>query len=146
MFVMAFCFKELIVAFAWLESLKFHVEMILAIVVTFHYFTCWRVPSSKFPWTSSFDHSNKRQMSRAGTSNYIPQCLWDVIICLCSWYILLAQHSWFHGSFYWHFSWRFTKLEPMFVLIIYGHVINQMWAWTIYVNKRWRFVGRGIST
>ena len=32
---------------------------------------------------------------RAGTSNYIPQILWDVMICPCPWYILLTQQSWF---------------------------------------------------
>ena len=28
--------------------------------------------------------------SRAGTNNYISQILWDVIICPCSWYLLLT--------------------------------------------------------
>ena len=37
----------------------------------------------------------QKQASRAGTSNYIPQYLWDVITCPCAWYMLLAQHSWF---------------------------------------------------
>ena len=31
---------------------------------------------------------------RAGTSNYIPQYLWDVITCPCLWYLLQAQQSW----------------------------------------------------
>ena len=31
--------------------------------------------------------------SRPGTIYYIPQILWDVITCLCHWYLLLAQHS-----------------------------------------------------
>ena len=35
----------------------------------------------------------QKQGSRAGTSNYIPQFLWDVITCPCPWYLLLAQHS-----------------------------------------------------
>ena len=29
--------------------------------------------------------------SRAGTSNYIPQILWDVITCPCPWYLLLTH-------------------------------------------------------
>ena len=33
----------------------------------------------------------QRQVSRAGTSNYIPHILWDVITCPCPWYLLLAQ-------------------------------------------------------
>ena len=35
----------------------------------------------------------QKQISRAQTSNYIPQKLWDVITCPCPWYLLLAQHS-----------------------------------------------------
>ena len=35
------------------------------------------------------------QVSRAGTSNYITQYLWDVITCPCPWYLHLAQHSWY---------------------------------------------------
>ena len=33
----------------------------------------------------------QKQISRAGTSNNIPQTLWDVITCSCPWYLLLAQ-------------------------------------------------------
>ena len=33
--------------------------------------------------------------SRAGTSNDIPQILWDVITCPCPWYLLVALHSYF---------------------------------------------------
>ena len=36
----------------------------------------------------------QNQAPSAGTCNYIPQYLWDVIICPCSWYLLLAQHYW----------------------------------------------------
>ena len=35
----------------------------------------------------------QKQVLKAGTSDYIPQLLWDVIICLCLWYLLMAQHS-----------------------------------------------------
>ena len=40
--------------------------------------------------------SHQKQISRAGTSNYmyLPQYLWDVITGPCPWYMLLAQHSW----------------------------------------------------
>ena len=31
------------------------------------------------------------EVSRAGTSNYIPHCLWDLITCPYPWYLLLAQ-------------------------------------------------------
>ena len=35
----------------------------------------------------------QKHESRAGTSNYMPQILWDAISCPCSWYLLLAQQS-----------------------------------------------------
>ena len=35
----------------------------------------------------------QKQVSRVGTSNYIPQILWDVITCPCPWYLLLAHKS-----------------------------------------------------
>ena len=35
----------------------------------------------------------QKQVSGAGTSNYIPQYLWDVIICLSPWYLLQARMS-----------------------------------------------------
>ena len=35
----------------------------------------------------------QKQVSRAGTSNYIPHMLWDLITCPCPWCLLLAQHS-----------------------------------------------------
>ena len=35
----------------------------------------------------------QKQVSRAETSNHIPQILWDVITCLWSWYLLRAQPS-----------------------------------------------------
>ena len=34
-----------------------------------------------------------QKQTRAGTSNYFPQTLWDVITCPCPGYVLLAQHS-----------------------------------------------------
>ena len=36
----------------------------------------------------------QKQVSKAGKSNYIPQYLWDVNTCPCTWYLLLEQHSW----------------------------------------------------
>ena len=35
----------------------------------------------------------QNHVSRAGTSNYIPQYLWDVITCPCPWYLLQAHKS-----------------------------------------------------
>ena len=38
----------------------------------------------------------QKQVSRAGTSNYIPQYLWDVVTCPFLSYLLLAQHPWMY--------------------------------------------------
>ena len=35
----------------------------------------------------------QKQVLRAGTSNYIPQYMWDVMTCVCPWYLLLAHTS-----------------------------------------------------
>ena len=35
----------------------------------------------------------QEQVPRVGTSNYIPQYLWDVITCPCPWYLHLAYKS-----------------------------------------------------
>ena len=35
----------------------------------------------------------QKKVSRAGTSNYIPHILWDVITCPCPWYMLQAYLS-----------------------------------------------------
>ena len=45
-------------------------------------------------WPYKWEVLFQKQVSRAGTSNYIPRILWDVITCPCPWYLLLAQHSW----------------------------------------------------
>ena len=48
----------------------------------------------------------KRLVSRAGTSNYTPQHLWDVITCPCPSYLLLIKH----------FSYM-PKLDPQLVAL-----------------------------
>ena len=35
----------------------------------------------------------QKQVSRAGTQNYVRQILWDVITCPCPWYQLQVKHS-----------------------------------------------------
>ena len=37
------------------------------------------------------EHVYQRQVSSARASNYIPQCLRDVVTCPCSWYLLLLH-------------------------------------------------------
>ena len=59
----------------------------------------------------------QKQVPRAGTSNYIPQILWDVITCPCPWYLLLAQHS----------TYETQTLSSLYLLIS-----KQCWAITRY--------------
>ena len=49
----------------------------------------------------------QKQVSRAGTSNYIIPYLWDVITCPCPWYLLLTQNSKYvvHPMICAHFSY-----------------------------------------
>ena len=44
------------------------------------------------PWDVLYIWVCQTQVSRVGTSNYIPQNLWGVITCPCPWYLFLAQH------------------------------------------------------
>ena len=53
----------------------------------------------------------QKQISRAGTSNHIPQILWDVITCPCPWYLLLAH--------------KFTCYSPRLTI----HVLKVAWLW-----------------
>ena len=56
---------------------------------------CEKSNSEKFEYNRSVFHNFEQLRSvvpEAGTSNYIPQYLWDVITCLCPWYLLLVQH------------------------------------------------------
>ena len=60
---------------------------------------------------------------RAGTSNYIPQLLWDVITCPCHWYLLLTQRIsnkrltfWLHTcskipNLLWFLHRRYSRLK-----------------------------------
>ena len=41
----------------------------------------------------------QKQVSRTGTSNYIPRYLWDIITCPCPWYLHLAHTlQWRHNG------------------------------------------------
>ena len=41
----------------------------------------------------ALDPTNEEYFVRTGTSNYIPQILYDVITLPCTWYLLLEQYS-----------------------------------------------------
>ena len=43
------------------------------------------------------DFCARSRYQGAGKSNYIPQCLWDLITCPCPWYMLLVGRLKIHG-------------------------------------------------
>ena len=66
----------------------------------------------------------RKLISRAGTSNYIPLYLRDVIICPCLWYLILA-----HKFSYCHDEWLWSHLSSHKTTQIYSatcthHAVN----------------------
>ena len=63
----------------------------------------------------------QKQVSRARTSNYIPQYLWDVITCPCPWYLILAHKSYI-GTYWKDFcmqisvAWRLLQINIILLL------------------------------
>ena len=77
----------------------------------------------------------QKQVSRAWTSNYIPQYLWDVITCPCPWSLILAHTSSSGNKLLVSFS--YTKGES-YVWDNYRVVLNsslRLWIWTEIVLK-----------
>ena len=68
--------------------------------------------------------ARQQQVSRAGTSKYIPVILWDVITCPCPWYLLLAQHSSY---------WRLERMDPQI-----SHAITTLKRKQTYVHSLWK--------
>ena len=61
----------------------------------------------------------QKQVSRAGTSNYIPQILWNVITYSCPWYLPLAHKSSYTVGHYWcsdnlTFGYKITDTKALF--------------------------------
>ena len=60
-------------------------------------------PMLDFSWGVSY----QKQVSRAVISNYTPKILWDIITCLCSWYLLLPQYFLIQQTITMFQDWRF---------------------------------------
>ena len=71
---------------------------------------------------------------KAGTSNYIPQYLWGVITCLCPWYLLPTQHSWFHSGL--TVTWS-TSRPPHDFLIHQGRMTHVCVS-KLYMMMTWK--------
>ena len=79
----------------------------------------------------------QRQASRVVTSDYIPQCLRDVITCPTPWYLLLVQHSWSYmidDTFAPLFEERYhtnikSQVKPS------SPLLHQDYSWKIYTIK-----------
>ena len=94
----------------WLNSIDLSNCLTLNRQLVNHYLNQWWPRSLMHIWGVLY----QKQVSRAGTSNYIPQYLWDVITCPCPWYLLHTEH----------FSYVFTGLKEL--------IINHgIWVWNI---------------
>ena len=74
----------------------------------------------------------QKQISRARTSNYIPQILWDVITCPSPYYLLLAQHSLMMK----YITWNIHTFALCCVVLLLG--TEQLWVkqpWKVWVNE-----------
>ena len=92
-----------------------------------HYLACRNKISFSQNWDIELIISGvlcQKQVSRAGTSNYIPQILWDVITCPCPWYLLLVKHSTIIAL--WNESWASLK-----AILLINTCWNTMW-WYMY--------------
>ena len=58
----------------------------------------------------------RKQVSRAGASNYIRQYMWYVSNCAYPWYLPRAQHSWYLWMF--HFTDRSIQSGICFAFIV----------------------------
>ena len=108
------CIINVVVYFPGLPPL-WHAWWISIIIPLMYRTARWRL---KVVSIGSLKHGSRmlhqKQLSRAGTSNYIPQQLRDVITCTCPWYLRLAQHSWYHiptGTKWLTFCWRHFELH-----------------------------------
>ena len=79
----------------------------------------------------------QKQVSRTGTSNYIPQYLWDVITCPCPWYLLLAHKSSIRT---WCCNYRNCKNRHRFAMIKGVHVHDGGNEWNKYEWDMWNIV------
>ena len=74
----------------------------------------------------------RNQVSRAGTSNYTPLLMWDVITCPCLWYLLLAQQSTFDLR-YMHFTETPWNMDMLYNLPLPTHVLGIAYNFTTNV-------------
>ena len=81
----------------WLVFVQYNMDLSNnpKVSLTIDVSTCAAVHWRSSVTNCSVNVRRQKQVSSAGTSNYIPQILWDVITCSCPWYLLLAQHSWY---------------------------------------------------
>ena len=83
----------------------------------------------------------QKQVSRAGKINYIPQYLWDVIICPCPWYLLLACKSTYRVTdLFWNQVDVTLKEMVYWVhLLHYRNVISWIKIYQNVTNLSWVF-------
>ena len=76
-----------------ITGMRFHYRCIMPMKSYFKYTKNHAVNSTMIMAHFTINEDPQGQVSRAVTSNYSPQDLWDVITCACPWYLLLAHKS-----------------------------------------------------
>ena len=87
----------------------------------------------------------QKRLSRARTSNYIPQILWDVIICPCTWCLLLAPVPLRLFSNVMTLYWHNMNVSKMSILLKLRPTNGGDIVLTFYLGNRCiqtRFIGR----
>ena len=82
----------------------------------------------------------QKHASRAGTSNYIPQILWDVITCPCPWYLLLPHtSSYIDLNFY---TIQRRQNPPQIILKIHKSIaISKLYiTWYLKLTTGWSYL------
>ena len=108
------------------------------VVLTHFYLTVCQHATVQSLWKSGV--LCQEQISRTGTSNYIPHILWDVITCPCTWYLLLTEYSSRHRVIFrdnvYHTSlvsdmlyqqvttWPYTTYNMPYIMCQNQHVYN----------------------
>ena len=91
-------FSEILIEIRTFSCKKMHLKMASTKWRPF----CLGLNELKFNWMNGRQNARyemwsivpefQKEVPRAGTSNYTPQIIWDLITCPCPWYLHLAQH------------------------------------------------------
>ena len=88
--------------------------------------------------------SRDRSASRAGTSNYIPQYLWDVITCPCPKYLLQVHKSKLFRYRTWN-HWEYRVIGTPLDAIVLSSTVDQHFPRHPYKPRPYPSVDHGLT-